>query len=175
MRAPSNKQLAFSIPSDLRAWLSKNHGKAQELWVQIFKKDCGTPSVTWADCVVEAIAWGWIDGQKKPKDDASYLQRLSPRQAKSNWSQKNKEHANRLIADGRMMPPGLVHVESAKMDGRWDPAYAGPATMSIPDEFMAALEENPKAKAFFETLDRSNLYPIYYRLHTAKKPETRAR
>ncbi|WP_246191394.1 YdeI/OmpD-associated family protein [Aureimonas leprariae] len=131
--------------------------------------------MTWSDCVVEAIAFGWIDGQKRPLDAESFLQRLTPRKPKSNWSTKNREYAMRLMAEGRMMPAGLAHVEAAKADGRWENAYAGSATMTIPQDFLDALEKLPVARAFFQTLDRKNLYPIYYRLQTAKRPETRAR
>ncbi|WP_262032050.1 YdeI/OmpD-associated family protein [Microvirga sp. Mcv34] len=131
--------------------------------------------MTWADCVVEAIRFGWIDGQKQPLDTESFLQRLTPRRPKSNWSAKNCAHAMTLIAEGRMTPAGLAQVEAAKADGRWDKAYAGSAAMAIPQDFLDALATRPKAKVFFLTLDRKNLYSIYYRLHSAKKPETRAK
>ena len=132
-------------------------------------------SVTWTDCVIEAIRFGWIDGLKRPGDERSYLQRLTPRRAGSSWSTKNREHADRLIDEGRMTPAGLAHVEVARADGRWDSAYEGSATMDIPQDFLDALAALPEAEAFFRTLDRKNLYPIYYRLQTAKRPETRAR
>ena len=131
--------------------------------------------MTWTDCVVEAIRFGWIDGQKQSLDEASFLQRLSPRRKKSNWSARNRDHAIRLIAEGRMTAAGLAHVEAAKADGRWDNAYEGSATMTIPEDIRDALQSMPAAKAFFETLDRRNLFTIYHRLHTAKRPETRAR
>lgn len=143
--------------------------------MRVFKVGAGTPSVTWTDCVIQAIRFGWIDGRKQPLDPDSFLQRLTPRKAKSNWSAKNCAHATALITEGRMTPAGLAQVEAAKADGRWDNAYAGSATMTIPQDFLEALEGKPMAKAFFQTLDRKNLYPIYYRLHTAKKPETRAK
>lgn len=167
--------LAFSNAAALGDWLETHHRSENELWVRVFKSGAGTPSVTWTDCVVEAIRFGWIDGQKQPLDAESFLQRLTPRKPKSNWSAKNCAHATTLIAEGRMSPAGLAQVESAKADGRWDKAYAGSAAMTIPQDFLDALETMPKAKAFFLTLDRKNLYPIYYRLHTAKKPETRAK
>ena len=166
---------AFPTQNALAVWLEEHHGSATELWVRVFKMGSKVASVTWADCVVAAIAWGWIDGQKKPFDDISYLQRLTPRKAKSNWSQKNREHAERLISQGRMMPSGLRHVREAKADGRWENAYAGQANLTIPQDFLDALQSRPEAKAFFETLDRKNLYPIYYRLATAKQPGIRAR
>lgn len=175
VRRKQQAPLAFKNASRLGDWLEKHHGTATELWVQIFKSDTGVPSVTWNDCVIEAIRVGWIDGQMKPFDDMSYMHRLTPRKASSNWSAKNCRHATTLIAEGRMLPAGLAQVEAARSDGRWDAAYAGSADMTIPQDFLDALADMPAAKAFFATLDRRNLYSIYYRLHTAKKPETRAR
>lgn len=125
--------------------------------------------------MVAAIAWGWIDGQKRSLDDVSFLQRLTPRRPKSSWSQRNCAHAERLIAEKKMQPSGLVHVEAARADGRWESAYAGSAGMVIPEEFLGELEKSPAAKKFYATLDRKNLYAIYHRVQTAKKPETRAR
>jgi uncharacterized protein YdeI (YjbR/CyaY-like superfamily) len=166
---------SFPNSQALGEWMADNHASAKELWVRVYKSASGEPSVTWADCVVEAIRYGWIDGQKKPLDDSSYLQRLSPRKPGSNWSSKNREHANRLIQEGRMTRAGLVHVDAAKRDGRWENAYAGSADMKIPEDFLAALNHLPKAKKFFATLNRQNLFSIYYRLQSAKKPETRAK
>jgi uncharacterized protein YdeI (YjbR/CyaY-like superfamily) len=171
MEAPEFR--SFETASQLERWLKSNHATERELWVRIFKKESGTPTVTWNDCVVVAIAWGWIDGQRKALDEVSFIQRFTPRRAKSNWSKKNCEHAERLIAEGRMQPSGLVHVEAARKDGRWEQAYAGSSEMVIPDDFLAALEKKPAAKKFFATLDRRNLFTIYHRLHTAKRPETR--
>ncbi|SMD14487.1 YdeI/OmpD-associated family protein [Rhizobium sp. RU36D] len=164
---------SFATSGELALWLAENHDSATELWIRIYKAGSGTPSVTWADCVIEAITYGWIDSQKQSLDANSYVQRITPRKAKSNWSRKNCEHAERLIAEGRMMPAGLAHVQAARQDGRWDSAYAGSATMTIPEDFLTSLETRPAAKAFFQTLDRKNLYPIYYRLQTAKGTETR--
>lgn len=164
---------SFESADHLEKWLAANHATKRELWVRIFKKGSGTPSVTWGDCVTVAIAWGWIDGQKKSLDEASFLQRLTPRRPNSNWSKKNCEIAERLIAEGRMQPSGLTHVEAARRDGRWGQAYAGSAEMVIPEDFMEALRKNPAAKKFFATLNRRNLFTIYHRLHTAKRPETR--
>lgn len=166
---------AFRDAPSLGAWLAQHHQSARELWVLIYKTGSGTPSVTWTDCVIEAIRYGWIDGQKLPLDEASFLQRLSPRKPTSNWSAKNRMHAEKLVAEGRMSPAGLAHVEAAKADGRWESAYAGSGQMVIPQDFLDALETMPAAKAFYATLDRKNLYSIYYRLQTAKRPETRAR
>ena len=175
VRKKPQAPLAFKNVSRLADWLEKHHAGATELWVRIFKSGSGVPSVTWNDCIIESIRVGWIDGQKKPFDDTSYLQRLTPRRPKSNWSAKNCRHAATLIAEGRMLPAGLAQVEAAKAEGRWDTAYAGSADMAIPQDFLDALKDMPAAKAFFARLDRRNLFSIYYRLQTAKKPETRAR
>ncbi|XXX77405.1 YdeI/OmpD-associated family protein [Sorangium sp. So ce134] len=169
----SSEAHSFETRHQLEKWLKSNHATKQELWVRIFKKDAGTPTVTWNECVVAAIAWGWIDGLKRSFDDVSFLQRLTPRRAGSSWSKRNRELAERLIAEGRMQPSGLAHVEAARRDGRWERAYSGSAEMVIPDDFLAELEKNPAAKEFFETLDRRNLYAIYHRLQTAKRSETR--
>ena len=131
--------------------------------------------MTWGDCVVEAIRFGWIDGQKRAFDDISFLQRLTPRKPGSTWSAKNREHVSRLEVEGRMTAAGSAQVEAARADGRWEAAYAGSAAMVLPEDFLVALETRPAAKTYFATLDRRNLYSIYHRLQTAKRPETRAR
>lgn len=164
---------SFETIEQLESWLQANYATQRELWVRIFKKGSATQTVTWNDCVVAAIAWGWIDGQRKSHDDLSFLQRLTPRSPKSNWSKRNTEHAERLIAEGRMQAAGLAHVEAARQDGRWEQAYSGSAEMVIPDDFLQELENNPAAKQFFTALDRKNLYAIYYRIHSAKRLETR--
>jgi uncharacterized protein YdeI (YjbR/CyaY-like superfamily) len=174
MSTSDRRPIAFRNAAELSDWLMSHHRRSSEVWVQIFKKGTGKPSVTWTDCVIEAIRFGWTDGQKLPLDETSFLQRLTPRKPKSNWSARNREHATRLIAEGQMTPAGLAQVDAAKADGRWERAYEGSAAMTIPQDFLDALEKRPAAKAFFQTLDRKNLYTIYYRLHTAKRPETRA-
>jgi uncharacterized protein YdeI (YjbR/CyaY-like superfamily) len=122
--------------------------------------------------VIAALCWDWIDGIRKPLDDQAYLQRFTPRRRGSNWSKRNREHVERLIAAGRMQEPGLAHVRAAQADGRWAAAYAA-SEMTVPEDFVAALEQRPKAKAFFETLNKQNRYAIAYRLQTARKPDTR--
>ena len=170
----SNKpHQTFETPEQLHAWLQANHSSEIGLWVRIFKKATGQPSVTWDDCVVAAIAWGWIDGIRKSLDDTSFLQRLTPRRARSNWSQKNVQHAERLIAQGRMQAAGLAHVDAARSEGLWATAYAGSATMEMPEDFLAALQQDPAAHAFYATLKRQSLFTIYHRLHSAKRAETR--
>ena len=163
----------FESSAQLHAWLQANHARETELWVRIYKKGSGTPSVTWDDCVLACIAWGWIDGQRKSLDDTAFLQRLTPRRARSGWSQKNVQHAERLIAEGLMQAPGLAQVEAARADGRWATAYAGSATMVMPEDFLAALQQDPAAQAFYATLKRQQLFTIYYRLTSAKRAETR--
>lgn len=166
---------AFKTPEDFHAWLSSNHATATELWVRLYKKGSGTPSVDWRDCVEVVLAWGWIDGQRRALDEVSFLQRFTPRRARSSWSKKNRELAERLIAEGRMQPSGLAQVEAARRDGRWENTYVGSAALVVPEDFLKALEKNAAAKKFYATLNRQNLFAIYLRLHLAKKPETRAR
>jgi uncharacterized protein YdeI (YjbR/CyaY-like superfamily) len=168
------KTMTFATPIDLYQWLKVNYAIESELWVKIYKKKTGIVSVTWNDVVIEALCWGWIDGVKKSIDDQAYLQRITPRKARSNWSKRNTEHVERLINEGRMMEPGLVHVRSAKADGRWDSAYVV-SEMEVPEDFLTALESKPNVKAFFETLTKSSRYVIAYGLISAKKPETRLR
>lgn len=169
----SREAIPFETRDQLEKWLKTNHQTERELWVRLFKKDSGKPSVTWEDCVVAALAWGWIDGLRRALDDVSFLQRLTPRRPKSTWSKKNREHAERLIAEGRMQPSGLAHVEAARQDGRWEQAYAGSSEMVIPDDFLEAVRKNARANKFFATLDRRNLFVIYHRVQTAKRVETR--
>lgn len=166
--------MTFATPIDLGDWLKVNHATESELWVKVFKKKSGIQSVTWDDIVIEALCWGWIDGVKKSIDDQAYLQRITPRTTRSNWSKRNTEHVERLINEGRMMESGLVHVRAAKADGRWENAYVV-SEMAVPEDFIAALEGQPNVKQFYETLNKSSRYIIAYGLASAKKPETRQR
>ncbi|MDC7684190.1 YdeI/OmpD-associated family protein [Asticcacaulis sp. BYS171W] len=167
--------LPFATRDDLSAWLAEHHATKTELWVRMYKKAAALPSVTWEDCVVVALMWGWIDGQRQALDEISFVQRLSPRRPGSNWSKKNCDHVERLMTEGLMQPSGLRHVEAARADGRWDSAYAGSSEMAMPADFLAALADDPKAATFYSTLNRANLFAIYHRLQTAKRPETRAK
>lgn len=169
-----SKIKSFAAPEGIARWLKENHIAESELWVKIFKKNTGVPSVTWDDVVIEALCWGWIDGVKKSVDKQAFLQRITPRKARSNWSKRNREHAERLIGEGRMKEPGLVHICAAKADGRWENAYTA-SEMKVPEDFLSALDGKPKAKEFFETLSKSNRYVIAHGLGSAKKPETRQR
>jgi uncharacterized protein YdeI (YjbR/CyaY-like superfamily) len=166
--------MTFATPQDLGEWLNVNYATESELWVKLFKKKIGIQSVTWNDVVIESLCWGWIDGVKKSIDDQAYLQRLTPRTARSNWSKRNTEHVERLISEGRMQEYGFVHVRAAKADGRWENAYVV-SEMEVPADFLAAVESQPRVKQFFETLNKSNRYVIAYGLTSAKKPETRQR
>jgi len=168
------KIMTFETPKDLSEWLKVNHATESELWVKIFKKNTGIQSVTWNDVVIEILCWGWIDGVKKSIDDQAYLQRITPRKIRSNWSKRNTEHVERLISEKRMMEAGLVHVRAAKTDGRWQKAYTV-SEIDVPADFLAALEHQPKVKQFFETLNKSSRCVIAYALTSAKKLETRQR
>lgn len=172
---PVSPAIAFATPADVRLWLATHGATESELWVHIHKVGSGVVSVTWEDCVVASLAYGWIDGIKKSLGADAYIQRLTPRKKASAWSKRNRDHAERLIAAGQMLPAGLAQVQAAKADGRWDAAYAGPAQMQIPAEFLAELAHHPAAQQMFATLNKQNLYAIYYRLHSARTPETRAR
>ena len=170
----TSKTMIFKSPTELNKWLQANHASESELLIKIFKKGSGIPSVDWNEVVIESLCWGWIDGVKKSLDEQAYLQRITPRKARSNWSKRNTKHVERLIVEGRMKEQGLVHVHAAKADGRWKNAYSV-SEMKVPADFLAALENLPKAKQFFETLTKSNRYTIAYALESAKKAETRQR
>jgi len=164
----------FASARKLRQWLKANHASENELWIKVFKVKTGKASVTWIEIVIEALCWGWIDGIRKSIDGEAYFQRITPRKPRSTWSKRNREHAERLIAEGRMQEPGLVQVRAAKADGRWKNAYAA-SEMKVPADFLAAVKRKPKAKQRFETLNRTDRYAIAYGLTTAKRPETRQR
>ena len=139
------------------------------------KKGTGVTTVTYAEALEVALCYGWIDAQVKRLDETYYLQRFTPRRARSKWSKINRESATRLIESGMMRPPGLAEVERAKADGRWDAAYDNPASATVPEDFERALARNKKAREFFATLSSANRYAILYRIQDAKRPETRAR
>jgi uncharacterized protein YdeI (YjbR/CyaY-like superfamily) len=169
------KVRSFESAADFRRWLTKNRSKSDGVWLRIFKKDSGIATVSYAQALDEALCFGWIDGQKDSYDESSWLQRFCPRRAKSKWSKINQSHAERLIKSKKMTAPGLQAILAAKKDGRWKAAYDSPVNSSLPRDFIQALNENEKAKSFFKTLNRTNVYAITYRIQTAKKPETRQR
>lgn len=175
MKKPDLPILFFKTQPEFRDWLEKNHGTSSGVWLKFFKKDSGVKTLVYAEALDEALCYGWIDGQTKSADEKSYLQRFTPRRPKSIWSKRNTEHIARLTKLGKIKPAGITQVEAAKKDGRWEQAYDSLKNMVIPDDFLRELDKNVKAKAFFETLNRSNLYAIFYRLQTAKKPEIRTR
>ncbi len=141
----------------------------------LYKKATGIASITWEQAVIEALAHGWIDGVKKSVSETQWMQRFTPRKAGSVWSQKNIGHAEKLMAEGRMTQAGLVHVAAAKANGRWQTAYSGGKGAALPQDFLEAVAANPQAAEALKTLDAKNRYAIYYRLTTAKRPETRVK
>lgn len=171
---PENPMMLFESAHDWETWLKKNHSTSSNgVRLQISKKGSGIRTVTYAEAVDVALCYGWIDGLKQAHDDTFFLQTFTPRRAKSVWSKINTEKVTRLIAEGRMQPAGLKEIEAAKQDGRWDAAYESQRNLQVPEDFQAALDRNPKAKAFFATLNSSNRYSLCFRIQTAKKPETR--
>lgn len=165
----------FASEQAWEKWLDTHHADAPGVWLKLAKLDSGIPSVTYAQALDVALCYGWIDGQKGAFDDEYWLQRFTPRGARSKWSKINCGKVDALIAAGRMKPTGLREVEAARADGRWEAAYAGAKTIIVPEDLLRALDANPKAKAFFATLKSANRYAILFRLHEAKKPETRVR
>lgn len=165
----------FKTRRDWDAWLEKNHRSHSGLWVQLAKKDSGIQSVTYQEALEVALCYGWIDGQKRPCDEKTWLQRFVPRTARSVWSKINREKALALIKSGAMKAAGLEAIESAKKNGRWETAYASQSKAEVPDDLKKALDANPAAKAFFETLNSVNRYAILFRVQNVKKAETRVR
>jgi uncharacterized protein YdeI (YjbR/CyaY-like superfamily) len=175
IKATELPTLPFESKKKWADWLAKQHDKSAGVWLKLAKKATGIPSVTYAEALDVALCYGWIDGQKGSFDDQYFLQKFTPRRPKSIWSKINVEKVERLIASGEMKPSGLKAVEAAKQDGRWSAAYESQKVVSIPEDFQSALEKNKKAKAFFATLNSTNRYAFLFRIHTAKKAETRAK
>jgi uncharacterized protein YdeI (YjbR/CyaY-like superfamily) len=167
--------LTFPDQAALEAWFEAEHTSAPGLYVQIARAGSGIPSVAAAEVVESALCFGWIDGRGQRLDDRYYLLRLTPRRPRSVWSQKNVATVERLTAAGRMRAAGLAAVEAARADGRWERAYAGPATITVPDDLAAALAAEPAAQKEFDALDGSNRYAVLWRVHTAATPATRAK
>ena len=176
---PDPKKIkSFRSQTAFESWLAANHARETELWVKIHKKDSGLPTVTCAQALDVALCWGWIDGIRKSFDERSFLQRYTPRKAKSVWSQINREHVARLTAAGRMTPHGQRQVDAAKADGRWQAAYAPirKATQAtIPDDLRAAIEASPRARKTFRTLGRLNLFALAFRTNNMRTPAGRAK
>ena len=168
----------FKSEAALEAWFRRNHEREAELWLKIYKKASGIPTVTSAQGLDVALCWGWIDGIRRAFDDRAFLQRYTPRRAQSMWSQINREHVARLIAAGRMTPSGQRQIDAAKADGRWDAAYA-PMRMAgvgaLPEDLRSAIEANPRALRTFKMLNRRNLFALGFRTNRMKTPAGRAR
>jgi uncharacterized protein YdeI (YjbR/CyaY-like superfamily) len=159
-----------------RRWLKRHHAEPDGIWLVLAKKGTTKPtSLSYDQALEEALCHGWIDGQTRRRDEATYRQRFTPRRRRSAWSKRNTEKAERLLAEGRMHPAGIAEMERAKEDGRWEAAYAGSGEIEVPPEFAAALAAEPKAQAMFDALSRQNRYAILYRLASAKRADTRAR
>ena len=177
MRDDATRMPTLSF-ADLRAWsawLVSHHASSRGIWMKIAKKGSPSASVTYAEALHVAIAWGWIDGQKGKLDDAWWLQKFTPRGPTSIWSRVNREKAMALIEAGTMKPSGLAEVERATRDGRWEAAYDSQSRTTVPPDLAEALGRNARASRFFETLDSRNRYAVLFRIHTAKKPATRAK
>jgi uncharacterized protein YdeI (YjbR/CyaY-like superfamily) len=159
-----------------RAWLGEHQGEQTGVWLVLAKKGTTRPtSLTYDEALDEALCHGWIDGQVLRRDELTYQQRFTPRRRRSAWSRRNVGIVERLVAEGRMTPSGLAEVERAKADGRWEAAYAGPASVEVPDDLASALAAEPTARAWFDVLTGQNRYAVLYRIQDAKRPETRAR
>ncbi|WP_322085163.1 YdeI/OmpD-associated family protein [Burkholderia sp. BCC1999] len=167
--------LTFSSQSEWESWLGENGSASTGTWLRLAKKGTGQQTVTYEQALESALCFGWIDGQKRAESETYWLQRFTPRTAKSIWSKLNKDRAEALIAAGRMRPSGMGEIEKARTDGRWKAAYTSASNSTVPDDLQAALDANPGARKFFATLNSRNRYAILFRIQNAKKPETRVR
>ena len=166
---------AFASAQAFEAWLEREHATSDGIWLKFAKKGSGVASVTYPEAVEIGLCFGWIDSLTKSLDERFYIQKFTPRRARSKWSRVNRDKVEELARQGRMRPAGLAEVERAKADGRWEAAYASPATVEVPNDLQQALDANPKAAEFFAALNKSNRFAIVYQLEDAKKPETRTR
>ena len=166
---------AFASAEAFEAWLDREHATSDGIWIKFAKKGSGVASVTYPEAVEIGLCFGWIDSLTKSLDERFYVQKFTPRRARSKWSRVNRDKVEELARQGRMRPAGLAEVERAKADGRWEAAYASPANVSVPDDLQNALDANPKAAEFWAVLNKSNRFAIVYQLEDAKKPETRER
>lgn len=173
MKHDSYPQILFETEEDFSKFLSEN--SASGVWMKIAKKDSGVKSINYDQALEVALCYGWIDGQVNKLDGKFYLQKFTPRGPKSIWSQRNVGIAERLIKEGKMRKAGLLKIEEAKKDGRWENAYGGSKDLVIPEDFIKEVKKDKNVYAFYLTLNKSNLFAIYYRLHSAKRPETRER
>jgi uncharacterized protein YdeI (YjbR/CyaY-like superfamily) len=167
--------LSFDSPRRWSAWLASHHASSRGVWLRIAKKGAARRTVTYPEALEVAIAWGWIDGQKRALDEQYWLQKFTRRASRSVWSKVNRRKALALIAAGKMMKPGLAEVQRAKRDGRWENAYESQSKATVPADLATAFAANPRAATFFESLDSRNRYAVLFRVGSAKKPETRAK
>ena len=168
----------FRSAEAFETWLAANHDRREELWLRIYKKDTGLPTVRYAEALDVALCWGWIDGIRKGLDEKSFLQRFTPRRSKSIWSQNNREHVARLTAAGRMTSHGQRHVDAAKVDGRWDAAYApirSATAADVPADLRAAIDASPRARKTFQRLSKMDLFALTFRTNNAKTAPGRRR
>lgn len=173
--AMTDPRLTFASQEEWETWLERNGSSSSGAWLRLAKKSADQPTVSYAQALESALCYGWIDGQKQAESEHYWLQRFTPRTARSIWSKINKEKTEALVASGRIRPAGMLEINRAKQDGRWDAAYASASNSTVPDDLQHALDANPKAKKFFATLNSKNRYAILFRVQNAKKPETRAR
>src|SRR5579872_3289306 len=166
--------LSFATQQEWEAWLDAHHTNTPGLWLKIAKKGASTRTISYATALESALCYGWIDGQKAALDDQHWLQKFTPRRPKSIWSKVNREKAEAIIATGKMRAAGLRQVTLAQADGRWEAAYDGQSTMTVPEDFQLALDQHAEAREFFASLNSVNRYAILFRIHAAKKPATRA-
>lgn len=164
---------SFVSADEFYTWLNSHHKTQQSFWLRYYKKGTGKPTIAHTDAVDVALCWGWIDGLINKYDEESYLVRFTPRGKKSVWSKINVEKVAKLTAEGLMQPSGLAHVESAKADGRWDAAYAGQATITLPDSFVRLLHKHPKANNYYNSLTKAEKYSYAYKLATTVGAEKR--
>ena len=174
-RTPQQDARRFATQRAFEAWLRKNHASSDGVWLLIAKPGADKPTITYPHAVEVALCYGWIDGQKKSIDAHHWLQRFTPRRARSVWSKANRTRAEALVQSGRMQPSGRAEIDRARSDGRWDAAYEGARTAVVPPDLRAALDAAPEASAFFAGLDRANRYAVLWRVQTAIQPETRSR
>jgi len=165
--------MLFASQQDWETWLEENHTVSPGVRLKLAKKDTGVVSISYAEALETALCFGWIDSRKDKFDEAFWLQRFTPRRARSPWSAINRGKAEELLKQGKVRPAGLIEIEKARQDGRWEAAYQSQRSADVPDDLRQALDENPTAREFFETLKGANRYAILYRLQSAKKPETR--
>jgi uncharacterized protein YdeI (YjbR/CyaY-like superfamily) len=168
-------ELLVNDAAEWRLWLHEHHSHEPGVWLVLHKKGGRVTSLTYVQALDEALCFGWIDGEINRRDEQSYRQRFTPRRSTSAWSARNVEHVSRLMKAGRMQAAGLAAVDAAKTDGRWQAAYRGQASASLPQDLSDALAAHPAAASTFEQLDAANRYSVIYRLNAVKRPETRAR